>query len=256
MSRAIHLVYFSPTGNVRRTLLAISEGAGCEAVEHDLTPFDARWAKYSFGPEDFAIIGMPVYGGSIPANAVEMFRCLSAENTQCACVLSYGGFGYGESLVELRDRCIKKGFAPVGAAVFVGEGAFSSASTAGRPDPADLDAMREFGRSLASKWRAGGERKELGIEGSRDRTRLEPPSLGPKTGAACNSCGECARACPMAAINPADPAEVDSCRCIKCYRCVRLCPRKAKFMEDEDFERLASSLGSRNDARKEAELFL
>lgn len=256
MSAKVHLVYFSPTGNVRKTLLKIAEGLGCEAIEHDLTPFEARWAKLSFGPEDTVIVGMPVYGGRIPSNSVELFRGLSAKATPCVFVVSYGGRDFEDALVELQDCCESRGFIGIGAAAFIGEHAFSPTIASGRPDSADRAKMEEFGRAIAAKLGKGGPRGRLVVKGNHPYTKESFIPIGPATSDACNACGECARGCPMQAINPADPKEVDGFRCINCFRCIRSCPKKAKLMDNEKFNSFIPLLMALAAERKEPETFI
>jgi len=52
---------------------------------------------------------------------------------------------------------------------------------------------------------------------------VQRPALKP--GVSCAGCGECARACPAAAIAPArGRLDFDYRRCIRCYCCVEMCP--------------------------------
>ena len=45
---------------------------------------------------------------------------------------------------------------------------------------------------------------------------------------ACTGCGQCAKVCPVQAIDPATPRKTDKDRCITCMACVARCPRKAR----------------------------
>jgi len=255
----VKLVYFSPTGNVRRTLKKIAEGIGCEILEYDLTPFDARWQKYSFTAEDLVLIGMPVYMGRIPSIAVEFFRGITAEKTPAVFVVSYGNRDYDDALLELKNACEEKGFVGIAAAAFIGEHSFSADVASGRPDAFDEEKALLFGWQIKEKY-AGitdiGLLQALQVKGKFPYVENQKLLFAPATNSSCNNCGICSRQCPVSAINPDDPKEVDRNRCLGCFRCIRNCPQKAKYLDNEKLIKKIKMLSETCTARKEPEIFI
>ncbi len=253
------LVYFSPTGNVRRTLRKIAEGTGFETQEYDLTPFSARWRKYRFTTEDLVLVGMPVYRGRIPAISVEFFRGIRADNTPAVFVVSYGNRDYEDGLLELKQTCEKKGFIGIAAAAFIGEHSCSADIAAGRPDALDDEKALLFGRQIANKLKTvndTGIMPKFHVKGSYPYVRRREMPVAPSTNSSCNHCGICSAECPVSAINPDDPAEIDSYRCLGCFRCIRNCPQKAKYIDNHRFNNSIARLKQSCTARKEPEIFL
>lgn len=51
---------------------------------------------------------------------------------------------------------------------------------------------------------------------------------------ACIGCGTCARQCPAAAIDAANPAQTDAEACVTCMRCITVCPAGARSLSGGD----------------------
>lgn len=202
---------------------------------------------------------MPAYDGRIPGNAIEFFRCLGADRTPAVVILSYGARDYGDALCELKDRCEGKGFVAIAAGAFVGEHALAPVVSKGRPDTADLKTAFDFGLRIKRRIETLARIEDSGalrLRGRAPYRRRIDRRLGPTTGPSCRSCGLCARSCPMAAIDPADPRKVDLMRCLPCFRCIRDCPYEAKYLEGEAFSRSISELAASCGERNEAELII
>lgn len=256
--KRVNLVYFSPTGNVHRTLRKIAEGTGLDILEYDLTPFAARWQTYVFTGEDLVLIGMPVYYGRIPAILSEFFRGISAESTPAAFVVSFGNRDYDDALLELMKSSEEKGFIGIAAAAFIGEHAALPEIAAGRPDALDDEKALLFGRSIREKIDAVANvahTEELRIKGNFPYVERRMP-VYPSTNGHCDNCGTCARGCPASAINPDDTKEVDSHRCISCFRCIRNCPKGAKYIANDKFNKLIAKMAQICADRKEPEIFM
>ena len=72
----------------------------------------------------------------------------------------------------------------------------------------------------------------------------------------CISCGVCAAACPVRAIDKVDPRQVDGEACISCMRCVAVCPRGARKIDPVKLAAVTQMLSSVCVERKECELFI
>ncbi len=79
----IAAVYFSPTGNSRRSAVALAEAwaAGAEIGRVDLTDWRTSWEPRSFTAEDFVVFAAPVYAGRLPDVSLERFRSLRGKQT-------------------------------------------------------------------------------------------------------------------------------------------------------------------------------
>jgi ferredoxin len=257
--KRVNLVYFSPTGNVYKTIRKIGEGIALPTTEYDLTSFNARWGQYSFGSNELVVIGMPVYGGRIPAITTEFFRCLHPEQTPAVYIVSYGNRAYEDALLELKQTSEKRGFYGIAAAAFVGEPAYCEPVNSGHSNGPDQLEEFQFGRNIRAKIDALSEGKtheSVKVNGNFPYRRRNELADAPKTNDYCNHCGICINECPMRAINPDDPKEVDGLRCLTCFRCVRICPEKAKYFDNELIKSRIAHLAENYGSRKKPDLFL
>lgn len=72
----------------------------------------------------------------------------------------------------------------------------------------------------------------------------------------CVSCGACAAACPVCAIDKGDPKRAAGEACISCMRCIAVCPRGARKLDPNKLSAVSQMLGKVCVTRKECELFL
>ncbi len=258
--KSINLVYFSPGGTVATTLRAIAEGTGLPSREFDLTSFASRWALHSFGSEDLVVVGMPVYGGRVPENAVEFFRCLRGNNSPTIFVTLYGNRAYEDALRELVDLGAERCLAPVAAGAFIGQHSCIDGLALGRPDAEDLRTARDFGASVLRRLLDLGSLEELSpikLVGEGPYKARRVSTLVPTTDGTCTRCGICVEGCPAGAINPDDPGDIDKWRCMLCFRCVSICPERAKSVKNPALvQRFASIRASAGAVRKDPEIFL
>ena len=78
----------------------------------------------------------------------------------------------------------------------------------------------------------------------------------PKPTKDCDSCGLCAKSCPVQAIDPNDPHKVDQHLCISCMRCISVCPRHARKLNPLMLTAAHAMLKKVCSDRKENQLFL
>lgn len=257
--KKVSLVYFSPTGNTKKTVQSIAKGIGINTIEYDLTKLQEREKKYSFTEDDLVIIGAPVYSGRITTLDEELFRGLSAQNTPAILVVSYGNREYEDALLELKNISKSKGFLPIAAGAFIGEHTYSSLIATKRPDQGDIEKMICFGEQIKQKLQDNESfDMDLEVKGNfpyKKGTVSSP--IVPETNDSCTSCMICVKKCPTKAISNEDPKEINTSKCIKCFACVKNCPVNAKDIRLKAFKDKIKSLEiACSSIRKEPELFL
>jgi len=263
-SETAHLIYFSPTGTSKSVVVAIAEGL--EGVgrflETDLT-HPGFTPCTLLGPDDLAVIGVPVYAGRVPEIAEKRLKEIKGAGTPAVIVAVYGNREYEDALLELREIATARGFRVVAAAAFIGEHSFSTEElpiAAGRPDPEDLKKARDFGRSIVrslASSREGGTR-EIDIPGNVPyRDGMENLPFTPLVDQdICTLCETCIKNCPVGAISLDGRIVMDAETCILCASCVKCCPEKAVSVRSTPLGALIIELAEKCRHRKEPELFL
>ena len=271
--KTVHAVYFSGTGTTEKVVTTLAKdlaerlGAGYEACCFNLP--EARKQALSFGPEDLAVVGTPVYAGRVPNLLLPYIRdMIHGEGTLAVPVVLYGNRNYDDGLMELRNVLRDNGFCPVSAGAFVGEHSFSRILGAGRPDGEDMALVGELGEKTADKVRGLTELpgEAVHVNGCdpirpyytpRDRhgNPINILPVKPKTSDACTQCGLCAQQCPLGAIDAEDAHQVPG-KCMKCNRCVKHCPVGAKYFDDPAFLSHVAMLEQNFTEPKENEVYL
>lgn len=250
MDKKVSIVYFSPTGNTRRTLEIMAKVISDRVETIDITCAE-RPQSLRFHHNDFVILGVPVYGGRIPAEAKKRLEQIQGDNTPCLTVVSYGNRDFDDALLELSDLAVEQGFLVNGAAAVVGRHTYGEIQVT-RPDESDFTQDREFAAAAAAKqdssprfvipgnipYRAGGM-------GGKFR---------PLTSSACTECGICRKECPVQAIG-ADCRTISE-NCLSCFRCIRDCPVHAKNMDTEEYRAFSEMFTQKLSGRKENQYFL
>ena len=252
MSKKVSIVYFSPTGNTRKTLEVMAE-----AISDNVTALDLTCSKedqeHFFGKEEFVIFGMPVYAGRIPMVAKQRLEKLKGKNTPCLVVVSYGNRDYDDALLELSDFAKENGFIVKGAAAVVGRHTYGEIQVT-RPDDTDFIQDREFAAVAAAK---ADDAPEVAIPGN---SPYKEGGFGlgkkfrPLTSPDCTKCGICVRECPVQAI-AADCVTISD-GCLVCFRCIRNCPAHAKDVNTEEYRAFADMFTKKLSVRKENQYFL
>jgi len=90
----VRTIFFSPTRTTARIVEAIARGTQLPAAEPlDLTPPEMGTRRLAEMRDALAIIGAPVYGGRIAAEAARRMRRLRARETPAGIVVVYGNRG-------------------------------------------------------------------------------------------------------------------------------------------------------------------
>ena len=204
--KKVTLVYFSPTGNTRKSVEAMAAALGGAAEVLDVTTQPAPTRR--FGRDEVVIMGAPVYAGRIPAVARERLAGLSADGATCLVVVTYGNRHYDDALLELADLAAAQGFAVAGGAALVGRHTFGEIQTE-RPDAADRAADAAFAVRALSR---GGNAPAPAIPGNRPyREGGSGGKFRPLTSDACVRCGLCVKECPVHAIADDCVTIADTC---------------------------------------------
>jgi len=250
MNGTIAKIYFSPTGNTKKSVDAMAKAVGGTILDFDVT-VDSGGEPRVFTADDFAVFGMPVYGGRIPKAAAGRLKRFTGQNTPCVVLVTYGNRHYDDALLELADLARAQGFVVKGAAALVGRHTYGDIQ-ATRPDADDLAFDAAFARKAAAK--TGGE--PFYIYGNKPyKDGGSGGGFRPLTSDACTACGLCVENCPTQAI-AADCKTIDDALCISCFRCIRICPAHAKNMDTDDYLSFAESFSERLKDRRENEYFL
>ncbi len=259
------LICFSPTGTTRKVLDGIAAGLGAGEVQClDLTLPETQKQKVVDLNGELALIGSPVYAGRLPAEMIFRMETIRGNGAPAVIVVVYGNRAYEDALIELRNIAVEAGFRPVAAAAFVGEHSYSTDAApiaAGRPDADDLGKASAFGRVVREKLNALRSPDEIGmlkVPGNfpyKKRSLLS--NIAPVTfEETCVKCGECATACPTAAITVGESITTDASACIRCCACVRSCANGARVMADQRIRQAAERLSAAFHERKEPETHL
>ncbi|GAB6112338.1 4Fe-4S binding protein [Desulfomicrobium salsuginis] len=258
------LVYFSPTGTTKTIVAGIAEGLGARPSLRDMTAQSGCREGHSAG--EIVVIGVPVHAGRVPELAAARLRAeVRGEGRPSVLAVVYGNRAFEDALLELRDLALELGFVPVAGAAFIGEHSFSTPQwpvAQGRPDAADLDKARAFGRlvrELLDGVPKPADLRPLEVPGNFPyRQGVQPSSICPETDAqSCILCGECARSCPSGAITLAeDSVLTEAALCLRCCACTRTCPTGARVMRHEKILEFGRMLSTQYATRREPEFFL
>ncbi len=268
--KALHVVYFSPTGGTRRVarrLLAAARTAlpGFALFEHDLTLPEDRSGVQRFGPDAVVLFAVPVYFGRMPA-ILRGFRGLAAEGAVGVPVAVYGNRHYDDALRELGALMTEEGFTVAAGAAFIARHSQWPSLGAGRPDDADEALMGKFLVDLAKKLKAAadaGDEAMLAVklpgEGEMHPYGVIPTPprvLDPKD---CCRCGSCAEKCPAGIIDPMDFTVTEPEECLGCRACITACPNGARNYPEPFASGIAArmaQIAAANTEPKKPEVFL
>ena len=198
---------------------------------------------------------LPVYGGRLPAVAVERLRNIKGQGQAAVAVVVYGNRAYEDALLELQQELTNCGFTVIAAAAFIAEHSIVRSIAQGRPNVEDKDCAASFAKAVAAKI-AAGDKSPVTVSGNYPYKDLPKMPVVPLTTEACGGCGRCARICPVGAIPANAPHTTDASKCILCMRCVAACPRRARLMPPPALEMMTQRLNAVASEPKLPEVFI
>lgn len=252
----VYQVYFSPSGTTRTVVNEIAgQFVNYPTEEIDLTRYENRQRDYCFTETDLVIVGAPAYAGRVPAPEIEALSRFRGLSTPAVIVATYGNREVDDTLMELYKTMMQQEFIPVAAGTFPCQHTLLPELAQGRPDEADLEIIRAFGKSLRDRLRVAVAycMRKLEIPGTYPYQK-PPMGIFPfqvETSEFCIHCMLCADVCPMQVIHPDNPFNIDHTRCIRCGSCIRICPAQAKSFSEGPFTVLQEKLRDSMEVRKE-----
>ncbi len=285
----LNLVYYSPTGTTQKIVREIGRNLGLKLIsENNLTQnraeritegttgkiIEGTTGKTTEGragskPEAsetcLTIIGVPVYGGRVPASAIEALKTFRSGQTPAVIVVVYGNREYDDALLELEEIAGNCGFKIIAGAAFIGEHTYSSDEkpiAKNRPDKQDLIKCREFAQMIGVKLndiKDLNSRSKLNVPGTypyKERKPL-PVEVHPETVYdLCTMCGICVNVCPTNAITIHETVETNGELCTWCCACVKQCPHEARVFENPTINAVQERLFRNCSTRKEPVFFV
>lgn len=252
----IKQITFSPTGGTKKVADAISSDISGEIERIELCAPASEITTTNLSKDDLAIIAAPVYGGRIPALAIERLKsAVKANGAKCAVVAVYGNRAYDDALLELHKTCTEMGFNVIAAVGAVAEHSIIRKYGANRPDADDLKELKAFGEKIKDAAEAGKTLAETALKGN---FPYKKAMAGPNPTASkkCTGCGLCAKQCPVGAIPLTDSRKVNKDLCVSCMRCVSICPNEARSIGKIMHTMIALAIKKGCAERKQNELYI
>ncbi len=224
----INTIYFSSTGSTEAIVKAIKKGTGLDyGINENL--LYGTFKETLINKDELTIFAVPVFSGRVPAASIEKLNSFKGKRSPAIVVCVYGNRDFDDALLELKNIVENNGFAVVSAAAFIAEHSIFPKVASSRPDSSDMNLAGKFGAdSLSAALTRSIDDFTLEVRGNFPYRPTKPIPLHPKTDNKCNSCGLCARQCPVSAIDIDNPKKMDKDKCITCSHCIAACPKGAK----------------------------
>lgn len=274
-----HLVaYFSPAGSTRlvaETIRLRLAHHGHAATMIDLgkrnVPLREKLAPL-VGKPCCLWIGSPVYcDHAVPVVSDFLAGLPSGLGGHGVAFVTWGGVTSGLALPELAQQLRAKGFMPVAAAkvLAVHSSLWQSPRPLGmgHPNGGDLALVERMVEAVVNNLANGSVQPlaqsaleylspALRADAAGKSLALAKASMPPLAAdeQRCSRCGECALACPVAAI-VLDPFPRIGAACVVCMQCVRVCPEEAFPYNAQAVAERIAAMAARSDEAKETAVF-
>lgn len=253
----ITTVVFSPTESTKAVTTMVAEGLGTLGEELNTTCLEAQ--QRTFAQEDLVVFGIPVYGGRVPALAIERIKALHGSSTPAVLVAVYGNREYDDALLELKETIEENGFIAIAAGAFIAEHSIMHSVAKGRPDASDKIKIAEFAKVVIEKMarvEAASVLPRVTVKGNHPYKTYDGVPLKPQGDKSCTNCQICVNHCPVGAIPANNPRETDKNLCISCMRCIKVCPAHARHLNKMMLSVAEKAFAAKCSLRKEPEFFL
>ena len=251
-----YLICFSPTGGVKKCADAFTAAWEGEWEMIDLCDANFDASAWNITADDLAVAAIPAYGGRMPFIASERMAKLAGNGAKAVLLCVFGNRAFEDTMVEMFDILTADGFRPVAAAAAVAEHSMMRQFAVGRPDIGDRIELATFAMRIRKKLEEDNDDSIVSVPGNRPYKFYPGSAVKPLVSDACKGCGECAKTCPVGAIDPAQPNTTNTDLCVGCMRCVKVCPAGARAGDPAVIAGIVEKVGAALESRKENSLYL
>lgn len=252
---SVYSIYFSPTGKTKKVMEILGKEFRKDE-DIDLTDSTGDYSKIILTKDDFCLIAVPVFGGRVPAVALERMKRMQVSGSKAVIVAAYGNRAYDDTLLELKNELVPCGFQIISAIAAVTEHSIMHQFGTGRPDEQDVQELIRFANKIKERMNSEKEAADVKVPGNSDYREYNGVPFKPQADKKCTQCGICALQCPVGAIAKDNPKVTDDKKCISCMRCVAICPQEARNLNKAVLFVASQKMKKACSGRKKNELFL